>query len=66
MAGFQTFGCGRFSAFANIAGGVTNTITARLDNAINKLYRNHLNYLKDVLPEMGGSFKLVYSVVSEL
>ena len=33
-----------------------------LDNATNKLYRNHLNYLKDVLPEMGRNFKLVYSV----
>ena len=27
-----------------------------------RLYRNHLNYLKDVLPEMGRNFKLVYSV----
>ena len=43
-------------------GGVLNTITARLDNATDKLYRNHLNYLKDVLPEIGRSFKVVYSV----
>ena len=42
--------------------GLTNTITARLDNATNRLYRNHLNYLKDVLPEMGRNFKLVYSM----
>ena len=41
---------------------LTNTITARLDNATNETYRNHLNYLKDVLPEMGRNFKLVYSV----
>ena len=39
-----------------------NTITARLDNATDKLYRNHLNYLKDLLPEIGRSFKVVYSV----
>jgi iron complex outermembrane receptor protein len=41
---------------------VLNTITARLDNATDTLYRNHLNYLKDVLPEIGRSFKIVYSV----
>ena len=43
-------------------GGVLNTITARLDNADDTLYRNHLNYLKDVLPEIGRSFKVVYSI----
>jgi iron complex outermembrane receptor protein len=51
-----------YGSYTFAAGGVTNTITARLDNATNKLYRNHLNYLKDVLPEMGRNFKLVYSV----
>jgi iron complex outermembrane receptor protein len=51
-----------YGSYSFAAGGVTNTITARLDNATNKLYRNHLNYLKDVLPEMGRNFKLVYSV----
>ncbi len=52
-----------FASYSFVAGGVTNTITARLDNATGRLYRNHLNYLKDVLPEMGRNFKLVYSVV---
>jgi iron complex outermembrane receptor protein len=51
-----------FGSYSFVTGQVTNTITARLDNATDKLYRNHLNYLKDVLPEMGRSFKLVYSV----
>lgn len=51
-----------YGSYSFAAGGATNTITARLDNATNALYRNHLNYLKDVLPEMGRSFKLVYSV----
>ena len=51
-----------FGSYSFVAGGVTNTITARLDNATNRLYRNHLNYLKDVLPEIGRNFKLVYSV----
>jgi iron complex outermembrane receptor protein len=39
-----------------------NTITARLDNVTNELYRNHLNYLKDLAPEMGRNFTLVYSM----
>ena len=39
-----------------------HTITARLDNATDNLYRNHLNYLKDLLPEVGRSFKLVYAM----
>jgi iron complex outermembrane recepter protein len=39
-----------------------NTITVRLDNAANTLYRNHLNYLKDLAPEMGRNFAVVYSV----
>lgn len=51
-----------FGSYSFGAGGVTNTITARLDNASNTLYRNHLNYLKDVLPEIGRNFKVVYSV----
>ena len=38
------------------------TVTARLDNAANTLYRNHLNYLKDVVPEMGRQFRLVYAI----
>jgi iron complex outermembrane receptor protein len=51
-----------FGSYSFVTGRITNTLTARLDNATNKLYRNHLNYLKDVLPEMGRNFKLVYSV----
>jgi iron complex outermembrane recepter protein len=51
-----------FGSYSFQAGGVTNTITARLDNATDKLYRNHLNHLKDVLPEMGRNFKVLYSV----
>ena len=51
-----------FAAYSFTRGGVLNTITARLDNATDALYRNHLNYLKDVLAEVGRSFKLVYTV----
>lgn len=39
-----------------------NTITFRLDNATNALYRNHLNYLKDLTPEMGRNVSLVYNL----
>ena len=49
-----------FASYSFDRGSVLNTITARLDNATDKSYRNHLNYLKDVLPEVGRSFKLVY------
>jgi iron complex outermembrane receptor protein len=51
-----------FATYSFDRGGVLNTITARLDNAADTLYRNHLNYLKDVLPETGRSFKVVYSL----
>ena len=36
--------------------------TARLDNVTDELYRNHLSYIKDFVPEMGGTFKVMYSV----
>jgi iron complex outermembrane receptor protein len=41
---------------------VAHTITARLDNATNELYRNHLSLIKDLVPEMGRNFKLLYNV----
>ena len=39
-----------------------HTITARLDNVTNELYRSHLSLIKDLVPEMGRNFKAVYSV----
>lgn len=51
-----------YGSYSFVGGGVTHTVTARLDNATNTLYRSHLNYLKDVLPEMGRNFKLIYAV----
>jgi iron complex outermembrane receptor protein len=51
-----------FAAYSFGTARATNTITARLDNAANELYRNHLNYLKDLAPEVGRNFRLVYSV----
>ena len=51
-----------FSSYSWPIGTSVSTITARLDNAANTLYRNHLSYVKDYVPEKGRSFKLVYSV----
>ena len=51
-----------FASYSFVTNGVTSTITARLDNATNELYRNHLSLIKDFVPEMGRNFKVVYSV----
>jgi iron complex outermembrane receptor protein len=51
-----------YAAYSFMAGGLVNTITARLDNATDELYRNHLSYIKDLVPEMGRDFRVVYSV----
>lgn len=61
----QTAGYGNLRLFATYSFGtanVVNTLTARLDNATNELYRNHLSLIKDVVPEIGRNFKLLYSV----
>jgi iron complex outermembrane receptor protein len=65
-----TDGYGLLKLFATYSFGNAkrvNTLTARLDNATNETYVNHLNYLKDVLlengfAEMGRNFKVIYSV----
>jgi iron complex outermembrane recepter protein len=51
-----------FASYSFGAGGAVNTITVRLDNATSELYRNHLSFIKDYVPEMGRNFKVVYSV----
>jgi iron complex outermembrane receptor protein len=51
-----------FTSYSWPIGKGVSTITARLDNATNTLYRNHLSYVKDYVPEKGRTFKLVYSV----
>ena len=51
-----------YASHSFVSGSTTGTITARLDNATDTLYRNHLNFLKDLAPEMGRSFRLVYSM----
>jgi iron complex outermembrane recepter protein len=44
------------------AGKTAHTVTLRLDNAGDTLYRSHLSFIKDIAPEMGRSVKLVYGV----
>ncbi len=51
-----------YSSYSFDSGGAVHTITARLDNVTNELYRNHLSLIKDLVPEMGRNFKVVYSV----
>ena len=54
--------CAFYASYSLQSDRALQTITARLDNATDTLYRNHLNFLKDVVPEMGRAFRLVYSV----
>ena len=51
-----------FGAYSWQMGPALSTVTARLDNATNERYENHLSYIKDFVPEMGRSFKVIYSL----
>jgi iron complex outermembrane receptor protein len=51
-----------FASYSFVSGGAVSTITARVDNVTDTLYRNHLSLIKDVVPEMGRNFKLLYNV----
>jgi iron complex outermembrane recepter protein len=51
-----------YGSYAFQRGDMLNTLTVRLDNAGGTRYRNHLNYLKDLTPEMGRSLRIVYGV----
>jgi iron complex outermembrane receptor protein len=59
-----TPGYGLLKLYASYSFGsdrISHTITARLDNATNELYRNHLSLIKDFVPEMGRNFKVVFA-----
>jgi iron complex outermembrane recepter protein len=57
------YGLLRFHAtYTKQTGRSIQTLTARLDNAANTTYRNHLNFLKDTVAEIGRQFRLVYSI----
>ena len=51
-----------YGAYSWQTGAAVSTITARLDNAADRRYANHLSYIKDFVPEMGRSFKLIYAL----
>ena len=51
-----------YSSYSFQTGGVLNTITARVDNLTDELYRNHLSLIKQFVPEAGRNFKLLYNV----
>lgn len=51
-----------FTSYSFQRGASVNTLTLRLDNAGNQLYRNHLNYLKDLVPETGRNLRLLYNI----
>ena len=51
-----------FGAYSFGSDRAVNTITARLDNATNELYQNHLSFIKDFVSETGRNFRLLYSV----
>lgn len=51
-----------FTSYSFGSNRVAHTVTVRLENATDTRYRNHLNYLKELAPEMGRSLAAVYSV----
>ena len=51
-----------FGVYSLQQGKLLHTFTARLDNATNDTYYNHLSFIKDFVPEMGRNFKFVYGV----
>lgn len=60
-----TAGYGNLRLFTSYSFGqdrLVNTITARLENATNELYRNHLSFVKDIIPERGRNFRVVYAL----
>ncbi len=51
-----------YAAYSVQAGRMVHTITGRVDNVTDELYRNHLSLIKDLAPEMGRNVKLLYNV----
>jgi iron complex outermembrane receptor protein len=50
------------AAYTWTAGRIGHTITASLLNASDRLYRNHLSFIKDLAPEYGRNFRVTYTV----
>lgn len=50
------------ATYQHTTGHAVHNVTLRADNVGNELYRNHLSYIKDLTPEMGRSYRLVYGI----
>ena len=60
-----TAGYGLFNvngSYAFVTGKAAHIITFGGQNLTDKLYRNHVNFIKDLTPEAGRGFKLSYTV----
>jgi iron complex outermembrane receptor protein len=51
-----------FASYSFQTGAVTNTLTLRVDNVTDELYRNHLSFIKELVPEKGRDFRVLYNV----
>lgn len=49
-------------SYSFISGNAAHIITFGGQNLTDELYRNHVNFLKDIVPERGRGFKVSYSV----
>ena len=44
-------------------GGRLNALTVNLENATDRIYRNHLSRVKEIMPEAGRGLTITYRVV---
>lgn len=51
-----------FASYSFGTVGALSTVTFRVDNVTDEIYRNHLSFIKDLTPEMGRNVKLVYNL----
>ena len=51
-----------FASYSFVTGQTTSTVTARLNNVTDELYRNHLSLIKAHVPERWRNVTLLYNV----
>ena len=51
-----------FASYSFPTSGATSTLTLRIDNATDELYRNHLSFIKHLVPEKGRDVRVLYNV----
>ena len=54
-----------FASYSFVTGQTTSTVTARLDNVTDELYRNHLSLIKAHVPERGATSRFSTTCVSK-